>query len=69
MTTTSKRQRARLYILKIKKNAKCLYIYIIPATWQKARQFALRLYIQKPRHFKSHNFHENFEIGIYIQKP
>ena len=35
-------------------------------TFQKARQFALRFYSQKARHFTLRDFHEFFEIGIYI---
>ena len=35
---------------------------------QKARQCPLRFYIQKARHFILRDFHENFEVWIYIQK-
>ena len=35
---------------------------------QEARQFALRLYSQITRHLTLRNFHEIFEIGIYIYK-
>ena len=45
-----------------------VFIYKTPDTSQKARQFLLRFYIQKARHFTFCNFHENFEVGIYIQK-
>ena len=34
----------------------------MPDTLQKARQFALRFYIQKAGHFAFHDFHGIFEI-------
>ena len=43
-----------------------IYIHKNPDTLLKARQFALRFYSQKSRHFRLRNFHEFFEIGIYI---
>ena len=36
---------------------------INPDTSQKARQFALRFYLQKSGHFALHDFHRIFEIG------
>ena len=39
-----------------------------PDTFQKARQFPLRFYIQKAIHLTLRDFHEIFEVGIYIQK-
>ena len=56
MTTISERKHARFYI---NKN---------PDTFQKSRNFALRFCIQQSRHIRLRNFHEIFEIGIYIQK-
>ena len=52
---------------KSKNIVKRLYIYN-QDTLQKARPFPLRFYIQKARYFTLRDFHENFEIGIYIQK-
>ena len=68
ITDISKRQRGRLY--KYKKQRKWRNVFILknPDTLQKARQFLLRFYIQKARHFTLCNFHEKFEVGIYIQK-
>ena len=37
-------------------------------TFQKARQFPLRLFIQKAIHLTLWYFHEIFEVGILIQK-
>ena len=56
MTLISKRQRARFIYTRSKKVEKRLYIYKKPDTLQKARQFALRCYSQKSRHFMLHNF-------------
>ena len=67
MTTISKRQQVFFLIYKAKKIIN-VFIYKKSDTLKKARQFALRLYIQKVRHFTLRNFHENFEINIYIQK-
>ena len=44
------------------------FVYKNPDTLQKARQFLLRFYIQKARHFTLRDFHENPEVGIFIQK-
>ena len=35
---------------------------------QKARQYTLRFYIQKAKHLTLPDFHEIFEVGIYIEK-
>ena len=53
MTTISERERARFYIY-IK--AEGLYILKNPDTVPKARQFALRFYLQKARHFPLRDF-------------
>ena len=45
-----------------------VFIYKKPDTFQKARQFPLRFYIQKSIHLTLRDFHEIFEVGIYIQK-
>ena len=45
-----------------------VFIYKNPDTFQKARQFPLRFYIQKAIHLTLRDFHEIFEVGIYIQK-
>ena len=67
MTAILERQRARLYTQKAKKIAK-RFIYKKPDTFQKARQFPLRFCIQKAIHLTLRDFHEIFEVGIYIQK-
>ena len=66
MTAIIERQRARLYT-KIKKIAK-RFIFKKQDTFQKARQFPLRFYIQKAIHLTLREFHEILEVGIYIQK-
>ena len=38
-----------------------------PDTFQKARQFQIRFYIQKAIHLTLRDFHETFEFGIYIK--
>ena len=45
-----------------------VHIYIKPDTFQKARQFPLRFYIQKAIHLTLRDFHEIFEVGNYIEK-
>ena len=45
-----------------------IFIYKKQDTFQKARQFPLRFYIQKDLHLMLRDFHENFEVSIYIQK-
>ena len=67
MTAVIERQRARLYTKKAKK-LRNVFIYKMPHTFQKARQFLLRFYIQKAIHLTLRDFHEIFEVGIYIQK-
>ena len=66
MTALIESQHARLYTQK-QKNAKRLYIQK-PDTFQKARQFPLRFYMQKAIHLSLRDFHKIFEICIYIQK-
>ena len=67
MTDILERQRARLYTQKAK-NSKTFFIYKKPDTFQKARRFPLRFYIQKAIHLTLRDFHEIFEVGIYIEK-
>ena len=67
MTAIIERQRARLYTQKAKKIPN-VFIYKKPYTFQKARQFPIRFYIQKAIHLTLRDFHEIFEVGIYIQK-
>ena len=66
MTAIIERQRARLYTQKAKKLRNVRYKK--PDTFQKARQFPLRFYIQKAIHLTLRDFHEIFEVGIYTQK-
>ena len=65
-TSIIKRQRARLYTKS--KKFRNVFIYKKPDTFQKARQFPLRFYIQKSIHLTLRDFHEDFQVGIYIQK-
>ena len=67
MTAIFEKRRARLYTQKAKK-LRNIFIYKKPDTFQKARQFPLRFYIQKAIHLTLRDFHEIFEVGIYIQK-
>ena len=64
MTAIIERECPRLYTEKAKK-LRNVFIYKKPDTFQKARQFPLRLYIQ---HLTLRDFHEIFEVGIYTQK-
>ena len=43
-------------------------IYKKPDTFQNARQSPFGFYIHKAIHFRLQDFHEMFEVGIYIQK-
>ena len=67
MTAIIERRRGRLYTQKAKK-MRNVFIYKKPDTFQKARQFPLRFYIQKAIHLTLRDFHEILEVGIYIQK-
>ena len=67
MTAIGERQRARLYPQKAKKMPN-IFIYKNPDTFQKARQFPLRFYMQEAIHFTLRDFHEIFAVRIYIQK-
>ena len=53
---------------KSKKTLRNVFTYKKPDTFQKARQFPLRFYIQKAKHLTLRYFHEMFEVGIYMQK-
>ena len=66
MTAIIERQRARLYTQKAKKLPN-VFIYKKPDTFQKARQFPLRFYIQKAIHLTLRHFDEIFEVGIYTK--
>ena len=43
-----------------------IYVYKKPDTVQKAGQFVLSFYSQKRVHFTLRDFHEIFEIVVYI---
>ena len=61
----------RIFIHTVHKNKNKLrniFICKKPGTFQKARQFPLRFNIQKAIHLTLQDFHEIFEVGIYIQK-
>ena len=62
------RKTKRTYIHKKQKQLRNVFIYKKIHTFQKARQFPLRFYIQKSIHLTLRNFHEIFEVGISIQK-
>ena len=64
----SSKHNAHVYIHKKQKNYETFFIYKDPDTFQKARQFTLRFYIQKSIHLTLWDFDEIFEVGIYIQK-
>ena len=67
MNAIIERKRVRLYSQKAKTIVK-RSIYKKHDTFQKARQFPLRFYIQKAIHLMLQDYHEIFEVGIYIQK-
>ena len=50
------------------KKLRNVFIYKKTDTFQKARQFPLRFCIQKAIHLTLRDFHEIFEVGIYIEK-
>ena len=61
ITATSRRQRAWLYKYKNTKNCEMfINIFRNPDTWQKVRQFALRFYLHKAKHFPLSDFSWNF---------
>ena len=68
ITATSEIQRACFYIYNKQKQTAKRFIYKKYDTLKKARQFPLRFYIQKARHFTLRDFHEIFEVGVYIQE-
>ena len=61
------RTKTRTFIQKAKK-LRNDFIYKMLDTFQKARQFPLHFYIQKSINLTLWDFHEIFEVGIYIQK-
>ena len=67
ITAIIESQCARSYTQKAKK-MRNVFIYKKPDTFQKARQFPLRFYIQKATHLTLRDFHRFFEVGIFIQK-
>ena len=67
ITAIIERHRARLYTQKAKK-LQNVYIEKKPDTFQKAGQFLLHFSIQKAIHLTLQDFHDFFEVGIYIQK-
>ena len=62
------RKTTRTFIYKKPKKLPNVFIYKKPDTFQKARQFPLRFYIQKAMHLTLEDFHEIFEVRIYIQR-
>ena len=67
ITAIIERQHGRLYTQEAKKTSNG-YIYKKRDTFHKARQFPLHFYIQKAIHLTLRDFHEIFEVGIYIKK-
>ena len=62
------RKTTRTCVYTKSKKLRNFFIYKMADTFQKSRQFPLRFYIQKARHLTLRDFHEIFEVGIYIQK-
>ena len=62
------RKTTRTLIHKKSKKHSEMFLYKKPDTFQKARQFPLRFYIQKAIHLTLRDFREIFEAVIYIQK-
>ena len=63
------RKTRRMFIYtKSKKNCETFLYTKKPDTFQKARQFPLRFYIQKAMYLTLRDFHEIFEVGINMQK-
>ena len=61
------RKTTRTSIYTKSKKLRNVFIYTKQDTFQRARQFPLRFYIQKAIHLTLRNFHEIFEVG-YMQK-
>ena len=58
-----------LIYTKSKQNSETFLYTKNPYTFQKARQFPLRFYIQKTIHLSLRDVMKIFEVGIYTQKP
>ena len=56
------------YIRKKQIQLRNVFIYKKPDTFQKVRQFPLRFIYKKAIYLTLRDFHEIFEVGIYIQK-
>ena len=68
MTAIIERQRARYYIHKKQNKSLNVFIHKKPDTFQKARQFPVRFYIQKGINSTLRDFsYEIFEVGIYTK--
>ena len=67
MTATSKRQRARFYIYKNQKHCES-FLYTKSQTLFKNPDSLRYIFIYKSKTLYVKKFHENFEVGIYIQK-
>ena len=61
------RKTKRTFIYTKSKKLRNVFIYK-KTQFSKSRQFLLRFYIQKAIHLTLRDFHEIFEVGIYIQK-
>ena len=64
----SSKDNAHAYIHKKQKKFRNVFIYKIPDTFQKAKQFSFRFCIKKAEHLTLRDFNEIFEVCIYIQK-
>ena len=62
------RKTTRTLIYTKSKKMRNVFIYKKSDTFQKARQFPLRFYIQKAIHLTLRDFHEIFEVFIYKQQ-
>ena len=67
MTAIIESQCARLYTQKAKKIAKRFYIQKA-VHFSKSKTISVTFFIQKAIHLTLRDFHEIFEVGIYIQK-
>ena len=64
----SSKDNVHAYIHKKQKKFPNVFIYKKSDTFQKARQFPLCFYIQKAIHLTLRDFHEIFDVGIFIQR-
>ena len=64
----NRRKTTRTFIYKKRKKLPNVFIYKKPDTFQKARQFPFRFYIQKAIHLTLRDFHEFFKLAFIYKK-